>query len=80
MFWKPKTREQQVATRTANLFTVLFSQTEFEFTELETVQILNNLRRKAVEELESRKSQSMEQAVNFNQKATEIKTAFEYLE
>jgi hypothetical protein len=82
MKWLPrkKTREEQVKFRTENVFAVLVGSAEFEFTDLETVQILNNVRRKLVENLEAKKGTSMEQSVIHSQKASEIVNVLKYLE
>ena len=80
MIWfKKKTREQQIDCRTENVFTVLLENIDFEFTELETIQVLNNVRRKLSEHLSNKKAILMEQSsVNF-QKVKEINNAVEYL-
>ncbi len=59
---------------------MLTSNIEFEFSDLENVQILNSLRRKYCEFLENKKSEAMERSVNENQKAKEIISAIELLE
>lgn len=78
--FKKKTREEHVIKRTENIFTELISEAEFEFTELETVQIVNNVRRKLSEYLKEMKTECMEQSVNQTQKAKEIDGALEYIE
>ncbi len=79
LFKKPN-REQQINSRISDVFTELIKAVEIEYTELETVQILNSVRRKTHEWLESKKSHAMEQSVNFNQKAIEIKNCIDLLE
>lgn len=78
--FKNLTREQRFNGRIEDVFTELTKAVEIEFTELETVQILNAVRRITHEWLEAKKNHAMEQAVNFNQKANEIKNAIEILE
>jgi len=49
--FKKLTRDQEIEKRVNNVFTELTKAVEIEFTELETVQILNSVRRKTVEYL-----------------------------
>lgn len=80
MIWfKKKTREEQVQSRTESVFAELISEAEFEFTELETVQIINNVRRRLSEHLEAKKDSFYEQSTISQQKAKEISGAIEYL-
>ena len=79
-FLKKKTREQQVEEKTEKVFVMLINDAEFEFTDLETVQILNNARRKLSCYLQSKKADCLEQAVNYNQKANEISNALKHIE
>ena len=78
-FLKKKTREEQVQSRTESVFAELISEAEFEFTELETVQIINNVRRRLSEHLEAKKDSFYEQSTIATQKAKEILGAIEYL-
>lgn len=83
--FKPETREQLQEKRSNELLTALLNGydsgfTSGTFSDLETVQILNSLRRKYSEHLENKKSEAMERSVNENQKANEIKDALSYLE
>lgn len=78
-FLKKKTREEQVQSRTESVFAELISEAEFEFTELETVQIINNVRRRLSEHLEAKKDLFNEQSTISQQKAKEILGAIEYL-
>jgi hypothetical protein len=80
ILFKKKTREEHIQKRTEAVFTVLLGTEEFEFTDLETVQILNNLRRKLSEHLEAKKDEFMEQSVNSSQKAKEIDRVMKYIE
>jgi hypothetical protein len=50
------------------------------FTELETVQILNMVRRKLNDEFEKKRIECLERSVNETQKAAEIQEALSYLE
>lgn len=75
-----KTREQRIDSRSESVFIELLNTTDFEFTELETVQILNNVRRKLSEHFNAKKDELLEQSVNSNQKAKEIKNALGFLE
>jgi len=78
--FKKKTREEKMSKRAGNVLLQLFSDVDCQFTELETVQILNMVRRKAAEYLEAKKAEAMEQSVNFNQKAKEIGEAVKLIE
>ena len=81
MIWfKKKTREEQVQSRTESVFAELIGNVEYEFTDLETVQIINNVRRKLSEHLEAKKDSFYEQSTINQQKAKEISGAIEYLE
>lgn len=78
--FKKKTREEQVIKRTESVFAELTSESEFEFTDLETVQIINNVRRKLSEHLKNKRAENLEHSVNYNQKAIEINCALEFIE
>ena len=78
--FRKKTREEQIESRTESVFTELLSITEFEFTELETIQIINNVKRKLSEHFNAKKDDLIEQSTNSNQRAKEIKNALEFLE
>jgi len=78
--FKKKTREQQLEKRVESVFAELVSDSEFEFTDLEIVQIANSVRHKLSEHLETKKGYFMEQSVISNQKAIEIKNSIELLE
>lgn len=81
MIWfKKKTREELVEKRAESVLACLLGNAEFEFTDLERVQIINNVRRKLSEHLEYKKDSFMEQSVISQQKATEIMRALEYIE
>ena len=78
--FKKKTREQLIEKRVENVFTELTGNIDCGFTELETIQILNNVRRKLFENLANKKSVLMEQTSNNSQKIIEIDSALKYLE
>ena len=79
MFWKKKTKEQQIEKRVESVFSELTSDIEFEFTELETVQILNDVRRKLDNSLKSKKSDCLSKSTELVQKSTEIQSAIDLL-
>ena len=79
-WFKKKTREQQIEKRAENVFTELTGLIDCKFTELETIQILNNVRRKLSENLTNKKAVLMEQNVANSQKINEIINALEYIE
>lgn len=76
---KKKTREEQVLNKTEKVFAHLTNDADFEFTDLEVVQIMNNTRRRLSEHLKIKRANSLEQSVSFNQKAIEIKNALDYI-
>lgn len=78
--FKKKTKEQQIEFRVNEVFLHLTKDSDFTFTELETVQILNSVRRMAVYYLEAKQGNCMEQSVHFQQRAAEIKSALELIE
>lgn len=80
IFFRKKTREEHIQKRTESVFAELIGDAEFEFTELETVQIVNNVRRKLSERLVAKKLGFMEQSTTATQKAKEISCALEYIE
>lgn len=80
MFWKKKTQEEKMAKRVSNVLAELTSDIESSFTELEQVQILNEVRRLFAEHLSNSKNENISKSVDFQQKAKEIQNAIEYLE
>jgi hypothetical protein len=81
MTWfKKKTRSQHIEKRTESVLAELLGTAEFELTELETVQIINNVRRRLSEHLEVKKSDLIDQSLIKQQKAKEIGHAIEYIE
>lgn len=78
--FKKKTREQHIEKRTESVFAELIGTSEFEFTELETVLIANNLRRKLSDHLKNKRDGNLELSVNHNQKAIEIGNALELID
>lgn len=79
-FFKKKTREEHVEKRTESVLAELLGTAEFDFTELESVQIINNVRRRLCEELKFKKAYYLELSANYQQKAKEIENALEYIE
>ena len=77
--FQKKTREEYIQKRTESVFAELIGDAEFEFTDLETVQIINNVRRRLSEHLEAKKDLLYEQSTISQQKAKEISGAIEYL-
>lgn len=78
--FKKKTREEHIQKRVESVLAELTGEAEFEFTDLELVQIINNVRHGLVERLEAKKGHFMEVSVNNQQSAKEIASALEYLE
>lgn len=77
---RKKTREEQVEKRTESVFAELLGTAEFEFTDLETVQVLNNVRRKLSEHLKEKRAAFVEESVNASQKSEELKRIINYIE
>lgn len=78
-FFKAKTKEEQLQQRVEQVYEQLTSEIECEFTELETVQILNEVRRKLAESLENRKQKCISNITENSQKIKELKNASDYL-
>lgn len=78
--FKKKTRQEHVDKLTESVFSVLVRNTDFEFTDLEKVQALNNVRRKLSEHFESKRSAFMEDSVTASQNAEELKRVINYIE
>ena len=78
--FQKKTREEHIQKRTESVLAELLGTAEFEFTELETVQIINNTRRRLHEYLEAKKSDLIDQSLIKQQKAKEIDQALEYID
>lgn len=80
LFPKKKTREEQMQHRVGRLFLLLNDNSDFEFTEVENVQMLNDLRRKQNKNLLNKKSECYSKSVEYQQKAKEIQLALDILE
>lgn len=79
-FLRKKTKEEQIDKRVGDVMQVLTNSNDFEFTDLETVLILNNVRRKFHEHLENKKSECYSKSVDFQKKAKEIENALSLFE
>ena len=77
--FRKKTREELINKRVENVLTELTSDIECSFTELEQVQILNEVRRKFAEKLEVEKSECLSKSTDLQVKAKEISNAIDYL-
>lgn len=77
---RKKTREEHVERRTESVLAELLGTAEFEFTDLETVQVINNVRRRLSEHLREKKAGLIEISANHHQKAKEVGHALEYIE
>lgn len=78
-WFKKKTREEQIDKRVESVLAELTSDVEFEFTDLETVQVINAVRRRLYDILESKKDSFYEQSTVASQNANEVISAIEYL-
>lgn len=77
--FKKKTREELINKRVENVLIELTSDIECSFTELEQVQILNEVRRRFAEKLEVQKSECLSKSTDLQVKAKEISNAIDYL-
>lgn len=77
---KKKTREEHVEKRTESVLAELLGNAEFEFTDLERVQILNGVRRGLADHLRLKQATYIELSVNNSQSAKEIGNAIKYIE
>ena len=77
--FKKKTREELINKRVENVLIELTSDIECSFTELEQVQILNEVRRRFAEKLEVEKSECLSKSTDLQVKAKEISNAIDYL-
>ena len=77
--FRKKTREELINKRVENVLTELTSDIECSFTELEQVQILNEVRRRFAEKLEVQKSECLSKSTDLQVKAKEISNAIDYL-
>lgn len=77
--FKTKTREQKIQHRVDRVFLTLIDNSDFEFTELEIVQISNDVRRKLNESLQSKKSDCLSKSTELVQKAKEIENAINFI-
>lgn len=78
--FKKKTREEHIQKRTESVLAELLGNVEFEFTDLELVQIANNVRRGLSDHLKAKQASYIELSVNNSQVAKEIGQALEYIE
>lgn len=75
-----ETTDDLIEKRVNEVFQAIIKTEDKGFTELQTVQIANSVRRRLNEFLEAKKSECMELSVHYNQRANEIKSALELLE
>lgn len=78
--FKKKTREEHIDKRIESVLAELLGTAEFEFTDLETVQVANGVRRKLAEHLKLKQGAYMELSVNNSQSAKEVENAIKYIE
>lgn len=79
-FLKKKTRSEQMEHRTGLILQLLTSTDDFTFSELETVQILNDSRRRYCQDLKNKKSECLSKSVEFKQKAEELQSVIDFVE
>ena len=87
-FNKKKSREELILSRVDSVLDLMFSDLKnesvfkeevFELTELEIVQIANEVRQKLNSKLKNRKNDCMSKATMFSQKSLEIQSAIDLL-
>ena len=79
-FFPNKTRGELVSEKVEKVFTCLTNDIEIEFTEMEIVQVLNSVRRMLSVRIKEKKSEAMEQSLNYSIKSKSIEDALKYLE
>lgn len=77
--FRKATREEKIQKRVESVFAELTSNVECEFTELETVMIINEVRSKLAQSLENKKQDCVNSIIGQNGKLKEIKIANDYL-
>ena len=77
--FRKATREEKIQKRVESVFAELTSGVECEFTELETVMIINEVRSKLAQRLENKKQDCVNSIIGQNGKLKEIKIANDYL-
>ena len=80
IFFKKKTREEKILKRAESVYVELTSNIECEFTDLETVQIINEVRRMLESSLNQKKKALFSMITTNNQNINEIDNALSYLE
>jgi hypothetical protein len=78
-WFRKATREEKIQKRVESVFAELTSTIECEFTELETVQILNEVRVKLAQNLENKRQKCISSITENNAKLKELKHANDYL-
>jgi hypothetical protein len=79
-WFRKKTREQMIDCRVDSVFILLTSDVEFQFTELETLQILNKVRTKLKENLSNKRASIKEQTQLNHKRISEIDNVLTYIE
>ena len=79
-WFRKKTREQMIDFRVDSVFILLTSDIEFQFTELETVQVLNKVRTKLKENLSNKRASIKEQTQLNHKRISEIDNVLTYIE
>lgn len=77
--FKKATKEEKIKRRVDNTFSELNSDIEFQFSDLETVQILNEIRIKLVKKLENKKQECLNTITIQNGILKEIDIAMSFL-
>ena len=77
--FKRKTREERVLQRTQSVFLELISDTEFEFSDIETVHIINNVKRKLMGHLNKKQIEFKNKSIKYTEKSLEINLAIELI-
>lgn len=77
---KKKSRSEQMDHRTGLILQLLTSTNDFTFSELETVQIMNDARRRLVQDLKNKKSECLSKSVEMQQKAEELQSVIDFVE
>lgn len=79
-FFKKKTPEEKQERRAKELLTLLLSDTDYSFTDLETVQIINDVRRLYAQHLQNKRSENLSKSTEHSQKAKELENVMQFIE
>lgn len=80
MFWKRKSKDEQMQFRSNELINLLNSESDYTFTDLEKVQITNEFRRKLAESLQNKRNDNLSKSTEHQQTANELENIMQFIE